>query len=268
MQNYNNKFSLKGKTCFVLGGSGLLGAEICHAFLDFGAKVICLDVDFERVKHLSARGENFILEDFDCTKTESLEKKIISLVDLHSCPDVFINSSYPRTSDWPDSSFKELKLESLERNININLVSTSWISKIIAENMRIHSVHGSIIHLGSIYGMLGQNLNIYEGTDMKENVIYSIIKGGLINLTRQMASSYGKFDIRVNCISPGGVEGPVAGKKNKQDEIFIKNYSKNTPLKRLARSDEIGSSAVFLASEGSSYITGINLVVDGGWTAI
>ena len=90
---------------------------------------------------------------------------------------------------------------------------------------------------------------------MKENVVYSIIKGGLISLTRQMASFYGPYNIRVNCVSPGGIQGHIAGKKETQDKIFIDNYEKNTPMKRLGYPNEIGSSAVFLASEASSYIT-------------
>ena len=271
MENYKNKFDLEGKKCFVLGGSGLLGLEICKAFLDFGAKVVCLDVDLKNAQSLLDNkdySKNLILEEFDCTSIDNLEKELLSLFDSYSCPDVFVNSSYPRTPDWTDSSFNKVKLKSLEDNIKLNLVSTSWISRFIAESMKSQSICGSIIHLGSIYGVVGQNMNVYKGTEMTENMIYSIIKGGIINLTRQMASSYGSSNIRINCISPGGVEGPVAGKESGQDNLFIQNYSMNNPIKRLARPEEIGASAVFLASEASSYITGINLVIDGGWTAI
>ncbi|MBR50907.1 MAG: hypothetical protein CMD58_00135 [Gammaproteobacteria bacterium] len=134
--------------------------------------------------------------------------------------------------------------------------------------MRSNEISGSIIHLGSIYGVVGQNMNIYEKTDMTENITYATIKGGLTNYTRQMASIYGPFNIRINSISPGGVEGSVAGKSDNQNIDFRNNYSKNVPMGRLSTADEIASSAVFLASDASSYVTGINLMIDGGWTAI
>ena len=127
---------------------------------------------------------------------------------------------------------------------------------------------GSIIQLSSIYGIRGQDLNIYEGTNMNENVTYSVIKGGINNLTRQIASYYGKYNIRINSLISGGVKGHIAESKDKQDEIFIKQYSKRTPMKRLGNPSEVASSVLFLASDASSYITGSTLVVDGGWTAV
>ena len=121
---------------------------------------------------------------------------------------------------------------------------------------------GSIIQLGSIYGLLGQDLNIYEGTEMKENMSYSIIKGGIINLTRQMASFYGKHGIRVNTICPGGISDST------QNSRFVEQYQKKVPLGRLGDASEIASTALFLASNAASYITGSTLVVDGGWTIV
>ena len=129
-------------------------------------------------------------------------------------------------------------------------------------------INGSLIQLGSIYGSIGQDLSIYKGTEMEENMTYAVIKGGVANLTRQMASYYGKYNIRINTLCAGGIEGHVAGSSHAQDSIFIKNYSNKTPLKRLGRSDEIASTALFLASDASSYITGSTLFVDGGITII
>ena len=121
---------------------------------------------------------------------------------------------------------------------------------------------------GSIYGILGQDLSIYLNTKMEENMSYSIIKGGITNLTRQMASYYGKFNIRVNTICPGGIKGTVQGVMNKQEKNFVKNYSSKVPLSRLGNPNEISYPVLFLASEASSYITGSTLVVDGGWSII
>ena len=131
-----------------------------------------------------------------------------------------------------------------------------------------NNIKGNIINLNSIYGLLGQDLNVYEKTSIKENMSYSIIKGGLINLTKQMASYYGQFDLRINNICSGGLKGHVAGKSSVQESQFVKNYEKKVPLKRLGDPDEIANVITFIASDASSYITGSNVVVDGGWTII
>ena len=141
-------------------------------------------------------------------------------------------------------------------------------NKIVADELSKQNRGGSIIQFGSTYGVLGQDLTVYEGTDMKENMTYATIKGGITNLTRQMASYYGKYNIRVNTICPGGIFGPVAGKSDKQNPIFVEQYSNRTPLKRLGNPDEIASTVLFLASDAASYITGATIMVDGGWTAV
>ena len=125
-----------------------------------------------------------------------------------------------------------------------------------------------VILLGSIYGLLGQDKSIYKGTKIRENMSYSIIKGGISGLTKQMASYYGQYNIRINTISPGGILGHSKTTKKKQSSTFIKNYKNKVPLKRLGNATEIASTALFLSSDSSSYITGVDLMVDGGWTAI
>jgi len=138
----------------------------------------------------------------------------------------------------------------------------------VAEAMTERGTSGSIIQLGSTYGIVGQDLTVYEGTKMHENMTYAAIKGGITNLTRLMASYYGQYNIRINTLCPGGLEGHVAGKSNTQNQIFVEQYSKKTPLKRLGRAEEVASTALFLASDAASYITGATIMVDGGWTAV
>ncbi len=121
--------------------------------------------------------------------------------------------------------------------------------------------------MNSIYGILGQDLNIYKGTNMEPNPIYSLIKGGLNTFSKNMASYYGQYSIRINTIISGGIEGHIAGSKNKQSSKFKSNYSKKTFLKRLAKPQEIARGVVFLSLDKSSYITGSNLVIDAGWSA-
>ena len=146
--------------------------------------------------------------------------------------------------------------------------SYAWLGRLAAEAMVKKNKGGSIIQLSSIYGIVGQDLNIYEGTNMHENMAYAVIKGGITNLTRLMASYYGQYNIRINSLCPGGLKGHVAGKNDTQHPVFIKQYSKKTPLRRLGFSEEIASTALFLASAASSYITGATIMVDGGWSAL
>ena len=134
--------------------------------------------------------------------------------------------------------------------------------------MAKNKIKGSIVNLSSIYGLVGQDLEIYKGTDMEENLSYSVIKGGINNLTRQMSSYYGKVGIRVNAICPGGVINAEDKKYLRTQKSFEKRYTDKVPLKRFARTDEVASAVIFLSSEASSYITGSLLTVDGGWTAI
>jgi NAD(P)-dependent dehydrogenase (short-subunit alcohol dehydrogenase family) len=120
---------------------------------------------------------------------------------------------------------------------------------------------GSLINMASIYGIQGPDFTVYEGTNMTNPVGYAAIKGGIINLTKYLASYYGQFKIRVNSVSPGGVF-------DNQPPAFVTNYEKKVPLKKMALPDDIAPSIVFLLSNEASYITGHNLIVDGGWSAV
>tara|TARA_B100001250_G_C19658866_1_gene726122 strand:- start:75 stop:890 length:816 start_codon:yes stop_codon:yes gene_type:complete len=271
MFNYKNQFNLEDRIAFVFGGLGLIGQEVSTAIAQAGAKTIILDIKNDNssfIGELNKSKYDISYKKFDCSDTKNLEKNYSQLIKEFGCQDIFINCSYPRTDDWPTNSFSKIKLESFQKNIELQMIAYSWLSKLAAEESVKNNKNGSIIHLGSIYGLVGQDLSIYRGTNMSENMTYSIIKGGITNFTRQMAAYYGRYNIRVNTICPGAIEGHVAGKDKKQSALFIKNFSEKAPLKRLGKSSEIGSSAVFLASDASSYITGLNLIVDGGWTII
>jgi len=249
-------FNLEGKIAYVLGGSGLIGIETIKLLKENNAKVINLDIkDFNK-----KFGEIFVK--FDCTKINKMESNLKKIFKKYKFPDIFINCSYPRTKNWNQSSFSKISYENLKKNIEIHLNSSVWITKIVAETMAKKKIAGSIIQTGSIYGLVGQDNNIYEKTTMTENVSYSIIKGGIINYTRQAASNFGKFGIRINTICPGGVGD------GKQAKNFLKNYKKRVPLKRLAKPEEVASVNLFLSSQAASYVTGTAIIVDGGWTCI
>lgn len=263
-KEYSEILSLKNRLAFIIGGEGLIGKEITKAFSSCGAKTVILDL----IKQDKEDTDNTSFRYFDCSDLENIEAVFENIIKQFGCPDIFVNCSYPRTEDWPQNSFESITLDSFRKNIDIHMNSYAWLAKIAADVMSKQKNGGSIIQLGSIYGVLGQDLAVYEGTDMKENMTYATIKGGITNLTRQMASYYGEYNIRVNTVCPGGISGHVAGKINTQNTIFIKQYSQKTPLKRLGKPEEIASTVLFLASDASSYITGATIMVDGGWTAV
>ena len=157
---------------------------------------------------------------------------------------------------------KIMTLSNFTSPSRVHMNSYAWLAKMVADKMVKNKIKGSIISLNSIYGLLGQDLNIYEKTSMTENMPYTMIKGGLVNLTRQMASYYGRFGVRVNSICSGGLIGHVAGKSGAQEKQFIKNYEKKVPLKRLGNSEEVANVVAFIASDAASYITGSNILVE------
>ena len=252
MKNYLDKFSLKNKIAFVCGGVGLIGTEVVKALADSGAKVVILDINKEKEKEAS-------FELFDATDLENIDKNIDSLNEKYGKIDIWVNTSFPRTSDWGEK-LENIPLKSFEKNVDMHLKSYSWISRKVCLIMK-EQKGGSLINFGSIYGVVGANFNIYEGTEMTSAFAYAAIKGGIVNLSRYLASYFGSFNIRVNTICPGGIF-------DNQDEVFIKAYSKQTPLKRMGKPEEIAPVVLFLASEAASYVTGATIMVDGGWTAV
>ena len=272
MTNYLDKFKLQDKTAYVVGGLGLIGKEVSKAFSSAGAKTIILDTNDIKgksiIEEFSNKNLDVFYRDFNCAKSETLEDELPMIVKEYGLPDIFINCSYPRTADWASSNFKDVNLESFKLNIEMQLISYAWLSRLIAELMFKNKISGSIIHLSSIYGKVAQDLSVYKNTTIKENMAYPIIKGGLISLTRQMASFYGKNNIRTNNICPGGLIGHVAGSDKGQDDIFVKQYTEKVPLKRMGKNSEVASVALFLASNASTYINGSTITVDGGWTIV
>lgn len=267
-----NNFKLTNKVACIVGGLGFIGKEVVKALSSAGAQTIVLDItkekgiDFEN--YIKDQGYKASYENFDCSDLENMPKNFSALLDKYGPFDIFANCSFPRTQDWAENSFSNISLKSYRKNVDIHMNSYAWLAKLAADAMKLQKKGGSIIQFGSTYGVVGQDLTIYEGTDMGENMTYASIKGGITNLSRLMASYYGKFNIRVNTLCPGGLLGHVAGKSDRQSKAFVSNYSKKTPLKRLGKPEEIASVVLFLASEAASYITGATIMVDGGWTAI
>lgn len=257
MTDYMKKFSLKGKKAVVTGGAGLLGSQSVIALAQAGAQVMIADAKMDKAQQLARQLQQEAV-DFNIADIENLQKNITALVKKLGGVDIWINSAYARTADW-GAKVEEITYQSWRENVDLQLNSYALSSKYVAEHMK--GKGGSIINFGSIYGMVGPDFSVYEGTDLTMPMAYAVIKGGVANLTRYLASYFGKYNIRVNAVCPGGVF-------DDQNPRFVENYSKKTPLQRMAKAEEIAPVVLFLASEAASYVTGTVLMVDGGWTAI
>ena len=244
---------------FILGGSGLIGSEVIKVLTELGCKTYNLDI-----KKNNKENDNYIK--FDLTRG-NIKKSYSKIINKFGLPDIFINCAYPKTSDWEDNNFSSIKLKSLKKNIENHITNTSFLIREVAECNKKKKKSCSIILLSSIYGLVGQDNSIYKGTDVTENMTYSLIKSSIINFTKQMSSHYSRYGIRTNCVCPGGVYNEKLAKNLKYKKL-LKNYSIRSPIGRMARPNEIAEPIVFLASNNSSYISGISLIVDGGWTAI
>ncbi len=255
---------LKNKIAYVVGGNGFLGSDIVNKLRLNGAKVLVLDIKFNTlIKNNSVK-----FEKFDLSKINSIEKILKRIIQKHGCPDIFVNASYPRTKSWNKSDYKNLTVSELNKNITMHLNSFVWSSMKICEIMKASKKKGSIIIINSIYGVLGQNKRMYKKTNINLNPVYAAIKGGLLTFIKNLSSFYGQDGIRANSIVCGGIRGHIAGTKNKLSKKFVKKYSSNTLLNRMGEPEDISSAVLYLASGDSSYVTGTELIVDGGYLAI
>ena len=242
---------LKGKNIIVTGGNGLLGREICEDIRKKGG--IALNFD---IHHSEVSEENFIC---DITSSDSISECLDQAELKFGAIHGLVNNAYPRTKDW-GTAFEEMSYESLQTNVDWQMNSYLQFCKLIIPFLR-KANSGAVVNMTSIYGVVGNDFTIYEGTGMEPPVAYSAIKGGLINATRFLASKYGKEVLRFNCVSPGGIF-------DHQPLAFVEAYEKKVPMKRMGNPDDIAPAVSFLLCNEAKYITGQNLIVDGGWTAI
>ncbi len=262
-------FNLDGKVAIVTGALGLIGKEHCRALHSFGAIVIVTDLDKEGVELFASElGENAYGFRMDITNKESIQNVCDDVIARFGRIDVLVNNAAindmvenPK-SNLEESKFENYPLQTWEKSLKVNLTGTFLCCQVFGKKMAEQG-NGSIINIASTYGIVAPNQDLY--TDESGQQIfykppaYPVTKAGVIMLTKYLASYWGSKGVRVNCISPGGVE-------NSQSEHFIKKYSERTPTKRMARKDDYKGALIYLASEASSYTNGANIVVDGGWT--
>ncbi|OCX52849.1 short-chain dehydrogenase [Mucilaginibacter sp. PPCGB 2223] len=264
-------FSLKNKTAIVTGALGLIGKKHCEALASAGANVVVADVNGAKCEEFAvALGSNHLGIGVDVTSETSLKAAKDAILAQYGSIDVLVNNA--AINDMFEnpamaaelSAFENYPLDAFQKSLDVNVTGVFLCSQVFGTVMA-NQGSGSIINVASTYGMVGPDQSIYRNEcgeqTFYKSAAYPVTKGAVINFTRFLAAYWGNKGVRVNTLSPGGVE-------NSQNEFFVQNYSAKTLLGRMAQSNDYQGAIVFLASDASAYMTGANLVVDGGWTAI
>jgi NAD(P)-dependent dehydrogenase (short-subunit alcohol dehydrogenase family) len=264
-------FNLKNKTAIVTGALGLIGKKHCEALATAGANVVVADREELACQSFAKiLGDNHLGISINVTDEENLKAARDVIVEKYGSIDILVNNA--AINDMFEnpamaaelSAFEKYPVSSFRQSLEVNVTGVFLCSQVFGTVMAQQG-KGSIINVASTYGMVGPDQNIYKNTEgvqtFYKSAAYPATKGAVINFTRFLAAYWGKNGVRVNTLSPGGVE-------NSQDEFFVKNYSAKTLLGRMAQADDYQGALIFLASDASAYMTGANLVVDGGWTAI
>ena len=274
MSKISSSFSLDGRVAVVTGALGLLGREHCRALAGAGASVVAADLDEPSAQAWAAdlereTGRPVLGAFLDVADRSTAERLQARILDRFSRVDVLVNNAgvNDRVEDAPDdpeqSRFENYPLDRWERMLRVNLTGTFLCSQVFGAEMA-RRASGSIINISSTYGRVAPDQSLYRRPDGSQSFwkspAYAASKGAIHSFTRFLATYWGAAGVRVNTLSPGGVA-------NGQEEPFLIAYAARTPLARMACPGDYRGAVVFLASDASSYMTGADLVVDGGWTA-
>lgn len=256
-----DRFSLEGRVALVTGGAGpLFGSSISEALVEAGATVITASRTLEKnqsyVQRLRSRGFDAHGLKVDISDLESISRLHAEVIQRFQRLDILVNNSVVQIVKSFESETPEDWLQSARGD----MVGLFALCKAFVRDMARQG-KGSIINISSIYGVVANDPSLYEGTEMVQPPHYTFVKAGMINFTRYIANYYGPKGVRANCISPGGYF-------NYQPEPFLSNYCRRVPLGRMMDNEDIKGAVVFLASDASAYVTGTNLMVEGGWTSL
>ena len=267
MRTIKKLFSLEDRNIIVAGGAGQIGFSFVEILIDSGANVILADLDIELAKEkvlkkYNDKGKVQIVK-LDVSQSSSIKKFTTSLESKHihgliNCFHFKGNSRFLDTKSNFFSDFEKYSEDSWDQVHNVNLKGSFLLSQGLLAKMK--NCNASIVNISSTYGIVSPKKSIYGNSGINSPVAYATSKGGIISLTKYMATHLAEFNIRVNCLVPGGVY-------NNQSIEFVQNYCSETPLNRMANPEDYQGSVVFLLSDASKYMTGANLIIDGGWTA-
>ena len=248
-------FSLQGKTALLTGGAGLYGRQMTQALAEAGATTFIASRHLDQLSAVANEYGAGALE-LDLASEASIAAVVSAILRQTGRLDILVNNAVTRCA----CRGEDISMAQFDESLHVNASALFVLTRLAAEEMKKNR-GGSIINIGSYMGLLGPNPVNYAGTDMKtSSPIYFYEKGGMANFTRWAASHYGEYGIRVNCVNPGGFF-------NHQPEAFVRQYSANTMLGRMANDTDLKGIVVFLASDASAYITGANIPVDGGYSA-
>ncbi|GAB4505398.1 MAG: SDR family oxidoreductase [Anaerolineales bacterium] len=270
-----DKFNLSGRVGVVTGGAGQLGVEFCRTLAEAGAAVVVADLNGDAAEKTSQAlrdsGYQASAYALDVTRIESTRDLVAETLNRFGRLDILVNSaaldpkfdSEAAAKGITPGAFEDYPLEQWNAALSVNLTGIFLVTQACVQPMLAQGKKGSIINICSTYGLNGPDQRIYikDGKRVAfKPVYYTTTKAGVLGFTKYLAAYYAGTEIRVNALTPGGVY-------NNHEEYFVKNYSAKTILGRMARKDEMNGALLFLASDASSYMTGNNVVVDGGWTA-
>jgi NAD(P)-dependent dehydrogenase (short-subunit alcohol dehydrogenase family) len=256
-------FRLDGKIVVLTGALGLLGTEYAAALSGAGAHVVVADLDEDGCKRRATEiskqtGARALGVKVDVSSQESTRALVAAALAEFGRVDVLINNAATKSPNFM-VPFESFPLDDWERVMSVNLRGVFLCTQAVAAPM-LEQGGGIIINVASHYGVVGPDFRIYGDSGISTPPVYSASKAGVIGLTRYLATYWAGKNIRVNCLTPGGVY-------DRQPAEFVAEYSFRVPLQRMANRDELRGAMLFLASDASSYVNGHNLVVDGGWTA-
>lgn len=273
MDNIYNKFNMDGQVAVVTGGCGLLGKQFSFTLAQAGAKVVVADLNASlaasTADEINQQGGKAIGIGVDVTNPDSTVNMVNETVAAFGRLDVLVCSAAndpkfdaANLEKQKGNAFETYPLDAWKQALDVNLTGMFLCAQAAVQPMLVQE-HGVIINICSTYGLVGPDQRIYQRPNQPmqyKPVFYSVTKAGVLGLTHYLATYYAGKNIRANSLTPGGVY-------NNHDEVFTKNYSSRTVLGRMAHHDEMNGAILFLASDASTYMTGSNLVVDGGWTA-
>ncbi len=263
MKQIKELMNLSGRRAVITGGTGFFGRAFSNALAELGADIVFVDIDQKTLDKTANELQDkwdVSVDAFKCDLESEEERNelILSLKNLSNIDILINNAAFAGTTNlqgWVEP-FEKQTVDTWRRAIEVNLTAVFHLTKDLMPELSLNG-DGSVINISSIYGVVAPDMSLYDGTAMGNPAAYSASKGGLIQLTRWLSTNMAP-QVRVNCISPGGVE-------RGQPEIFQDRYTKKTPLGRMATEQDMIGTIVYLASDLSGYVTGQNIIVDGGW---
>ncbi|WP_457279357.1 SDR family oxidoreductase [Polaromonas sp. P5_D5] len=260
----SDPFGLDGKVVVVTGAAGIIGRQISAAFIEAGARVFALDRDADLLeKSLGPAHEGLLTCATDIARQDDVKHAFELLFAKWGTPDVLLNNAATKSENFFEP-FETFPIDEWNEVMSVNLTGAMLCAQVFGGAMA-HRGGGSIVNTLSIYGIVAPDQRIYEGSEylgraINTPAIYAASKAGLWGLTKYLAAYWGHRGVRVNAVTPGGV---FSGQNN----TFVENYSRRTPLGRMGGADDMVNAMRYLSSDAAKYVTGHNLVVDGGWTA-